>query len=67
MDDAMGDVLAGADEEEQTDEILNQVMDELGLENSAKMNSAAPSGVAQPVYGAAEDASLQARLNALQK
>ncbi len=67
MDDAMGDVLAGADEEEQTDEILNQVMDELGLENSKLMNTAEPSSSQPAQFGVAEDQALQARLNALQK
>lgn len=67
MDDAMGDVLGADNEEEQTDEIINQVMDELGLENETKMN-AVTSANANPTHGvAAEDPGLQARLNALQK
>lgn len=68
MDDAMGDVLAGDDEEAQTDEILNQVMDELGLENATQLN--AVSGASSNPTAAAnatENSALQARLDALQK
>lgn len=66
MDDAMGDVLAADDEEAQTDEILSQVMDELGLENQTKINTVGgSSGV--PAQAAADNSALQARLDALQK
>lgn len=64
MDDAMGDVLSADDEENRTDEIISQVMDELGLENRTAMNTAdAP---AQEM-GATDSNALQARLDALQK
>lgn len=65
MDDAMGDALAGPDEEELSEEILNQVMDELGLEGSQQMNSAA-AGNAQPVANDPQhDQAIQSRLDAL--
>lgn len=41
MDDAMGDMLGGADEEAQTDDVINQVMDELGLEQGSKLGAVA--------------------------
>ena len=61
----MGDALAGPDEEELSEEILNQVMDELGLEGSEQMN-AATAGNAQPVASDIQaDQALQSRLDAL--
>lgn len=67
MDDAMGDVLAADDEEEQTDEIISQVMDELGLENQTAMNAVGSSSAEPQQMNAADNAALQARLDALQK
>lgn len=63
----MGDVIAGADEEEATDEVLGKVLDELGLENTTMVNSASPANAQPAVIGTSADPAVQARINALHK
>lgn len=68
MDDAMADTLAGADEEAQTDDVINQVMDELGLETGSKLGAVATTHgapTAQP--NATGDSELEARMEQLRR
>lgn len=37
MDDVLDDVLGGSDEEEEQDAIINQVLDEIGIEVAGKV------------------------------
>lgn len=71
MDDVMNDVLAGEDEEERTEEMVNQVLDEIGISASTQMTSAPIGGPAamrsadaSPVMED-DDRELQARLDSL--
>lgn len=70
MDDVMNDVLAGEDEEERTEEMVNQVLDEIGISASTQMASAPMGGPAVRSADASpvmedDDRELQARLDSL--
>ena len=39
MNDAFDDILADSDEEEEQDKVVNQVLDEIGIEISGKVRS----------------------------
>ncbi|KAF3930678.1 hypothetical protein ABW19_dt0207903 [Dactylella cylindrospora] len=76
MTDAI-DEISGLDEEEETDEVLNQVLDEIGVDLSNALGET-PTGlgtaeaqkegrVAQAVGGDADDDDLQARLDSLRR
>lgn len=65
MDDAMGDMLGGADEESQTDDVINQVMDELGLEAGSKVG-AVTAGTQNPIVDS-EDANIEKRMEQLRR
>lgn len=68
MDDAMGDVFAGADEEAQTDDVINQVMDELGLEQNSKIGVAGHHATPNMHAGAtATDIDLEQRMEQLRR
>ncbi|KAI5855259.1 Snf7-domain-containing protein [Tricharina praecox] len=78
MDDAIDDI-TGLDEEEETDEIVNQVLDEIGVDlnmqlgetpNGIQSGRVAEGKVPQAVGvpgGGAEDDDLQARLDSLRR
>lgn len=72
MDDAISDAMGGADEELETDQVVNQVMDELGLEHSSKIGYASSTN-AQPVAPNAQQQSvgdeqaLEARFDELRR
>lgn len=68
MDDAMGDMLGGADEEAQTDDVINQVMDELGLEQGSMLGSV-PAGTTNPaeVTNSQADNELEKRMEQLRR
>jgi charged multivesicular body protein 2A len=71
MDDAIDDI-TGLDEEEETDEVVAQVLDEIGVDLNQALGET-PSGLpksavkegAAPMAVGAEDDDLQARLNNL--
>ena len=42
MNDAFDDILADSDEEEEQDKVVNQVLDEIGIEISGKVRSYRP-------------------------
>jgi len=80
MDDAIDDI-TGLDEEEETDEIVNQVLDEIGVDLNMQLGET-PSGIqtgraaegkvpqavgAAGDGGGAEDDDLQARLDSLRR
>jgi charged multivesicular body protein 2A len=82
MEDAIDDVMGDEEDEEESDAIVNQVLDELGLQLNDKLGDvpvasgslAAPKGAAAnknktPVAAAADDddADLQARLDDLRR
>lgn len=70
VDDAMGDMLGGADEEEETDDVINHVMDELGLEQGSKLGSVS-TATAMPDQAGLEttgvDSALEARMEQLRR
>jgi len=78
MDDAIDDI-TGLDEEEETDDIVNQVLDEIGVDLNMQLGET-PSGIQAgrvaegkvpqavgAVGGGAEDDDLQARLDSLRR
>eukprot|EP00178_Gracilaria_changii_P000078 TRINITY_DN1006_c0_g1_i3.p4 TRINITY_DN1006_c0_g1~~TRINITY_DN1006_c0_g1_i3.p4 ORF type:complete len:177 (-),score=48.48 TRINITY_DN1006_c0_g1_i3:1651-2181(-) len=69
IDDAMGDVLSGADEEAQTDDVINQVLDELGLEQDSKLGAVASAHGAPSQMNAEGlgDSALEARMENLRR
>ncbi|KAI0565662.1 Snf7 [Gracilaria domingensis] len=69
VDDAMGDVLSGADEEAQTDDVINQVLDELGLEQGSKLGAVASThgAPAQMSANGLTDSALEARMENLRR
>lgn len=68
MDDAMGDMLGGADEEAQTDDVINQVMDELGLEQGSKLGAISnATGRPDQVANDQADSALEARMEQLRR
>lgn len=73
VDDAMGDVLGGADEESLTDDVINQVMDELGLEKTSQIGahgavSATPTHAHAPTAASAQqDDLLRERMENLRR
>merc|ERR1711970_1289426 len=80
MEDAIDDVMGDEDEEEESDAIVNQVLDELGLQLNDKLGdapvgqgtlaTAGPSKNKTPVAAGAtddDDADLQARLDDLRR
>lgn len=68
MDDAMGDMLGGADEEAQTDDVINQVMDELGLEQGSKLGAISnATGRPDQVANEQADSALEARMEQLRR
>ncbi|PXF43582.1 Charged multivesicular body protein 2a-like [Gracilariopsis chorda] len=68
VDDAMGDVLSGADEEAQTDDVINQVLDELGLEQGSKLGAvAAAHGTPAQMNPAVNDSAIEARMENLRR
>lgn len=38
MDDTLDDILAGSDEEEESEQLVSQVLDEIGLDTTSKVN-----------------------------
>merc|ERR1712127_297081 len=72
MNDVMDDAMGGEDDEEESENLVNKVLDELGLENMAEVG-AIPSAVGDPTPGQTEepsadlDADLEARLNNLRR
>lgn len=67
MDDALGDMLGGADEEAQTDDVINQVMDELGLEQGTKLGAVSV-GTAKPNHDDAHaNSEIEKRMEALRR
>lgn len=67
MDDALGDTLASADEEADTDDVINQVMDELGLEQGTKLGAvSAGTGTPAQQDGLA-DSELEKRMEELRR
>merc|ERR1712209_244105 len=81
MEDAIDDVMGDEDDEEESDAIVNQVLDELGLQLNDKLGdvpvaagSLAPAGAAKNKTAVAagggaddDDADLQARLDDLRR
>lgn len=69
MDDAMGDMLGGADEEAQTDDVINQVMDELGLETGSKLGAMTAGKDNPAAIGASSvaDSELERRMEQLRR
>lgn len=67
VDDAMGDMLSGGDEEAQTDDVINQVMDELGLEKGSMIGGVTASGVPGAVGHTVGDQALEARMEQLKR
>lgn len=66
MDDTMDDIFAADDEEERTDVMVSQLLDEIGVSlvgsmANAPMTAASPG----PLANEAEDDELKARLNSL--
>ncbi|KAJ9604206.1 ESCRT-III subunit protein did4 [Cladophialophora chaetospira] len=75
MDDAIDDV-TGLEDEEEGEEVVNQVLDEIGVDLNSTLGetptgiqkAAVPEGrVAQAIGGGGEDDDLQARLDSLRK
>ncbi|CAG5090346.1 Oidioi.mRNA.OKI2018_I69.PAR.g12566.t1.cds [Oikopleura dioica] len=72
MNDVMDDAMGGSDDEEETENLVNKVLDELGLENMVEVG-AIPSAVGEPTPAQSEepsadlDADLEARLNNLRR
>merc|ERR1711953_470829 len=72
MNDVMDDAMGGSDDEEESENLVNKVLDELGLENMAEVG-AIPSAVGDPTPAQTEepsadlDADLEARLNNLRR
>lgn len=69
IDDAMGDALGGSNEEAETDDVINQVMDELGLEQGSKLGavSTAHGNPSQIADQAQADSALEARMEQLRR
>jgi charged multivesicular body protein 2A len=74
MDDAIDDALGDNDDEQESEKVVNQVLDELGIELSDKLAVINPNGQAlasnkskNPIKVAANDAELEARLDALKR
>ena len=42
MNDALDDILADSDEEEEQEKVVNQVLDEIGIEISGKVSLCSP-------------------------
>lgn len=38
MDETLDDILAGSDEEEESEQLVSQVLDEIGLDTASKVN-----------------------------
>ena len=38
VDETLDDILAGSDEEEQSEQLISQVLDEIGLDTTSKVN-----------------------------
>ena len=53
MNDVMDDAMGGSDDEEETENLVNKVLDELGLENMAEVG-AIPSAVGEPTPAQSE-------------
>ncbi|CBY08846.1 unnamed protein product [Oikopleura dioica] len=72
MNDVMDDAMGASDDEEESENLVNKVLDELGLENMAEVG-AIPSAVGEPAPAQTEepsadlDADLEARLNNLRR
>jgi len=75
MDDAIDDV-TGLEDEEEGEEVVNQVLDEIGVDLNSSLGetptgiqkAAVPEGrVAQAIGGGGEDDDLQARLDGLRR
>lgn len=73
MTDAIDEV-SGLDEEEETDDVLNQVLDEIGVDLSGQLKdapselgsrNAEPERIAQAIGGGSEDDDLEARFKQL--
>ena len=72
MEDVMEDALGGENEEEETEALVNQVFDEIGISFAQQLSPTPMSGLASPTgVGAGEaavsDADLKARLESLRK
>merc|ERR1739838_813053 len=75
MDDAVDDAMAGSDDEEESEAIVKEVLDELGLQMNEELGTLAPAvgGLAGPSTDtnkqsdASADADLEARLNNLRR
>ncbi|KAJ3334327.1 ESCRT-III subunit protein did4 [Blyttiomyces sp. JEL0837] len=69
MNDAIDDVVEEGDDEEESDAILNQVLDEIGISVNQQLVDAPTSKVGQTKEDALEldDAALQQRLNELRR
>ncbi len=67
MDDVMDDTLAADEEEEKTDLMVAQILDEVGIDLSSSLTatSMSPAGRAAASPAAAEDDDLQSRLDSL--
>eukprot|EP00695_Tsukubamonas_globosa_P003348 TRINITY_DN588_c0_g1_i1.p1 TRINITY_DN588_c0_g1~~TRINITY_DN588_c0_g1_i1.p1 ORF type:complete len:212 (-),score=48.41 TRINITY_DN588_c0_g1_i1:60-695(-) len=65
MNDAVDEVMGDEDDEEETEEVLSKVMDEIGLDLGSQLGKTPASQIG--AKQAAEDADLQARLEALRK
>lgn len=65
MDDVMDDVLAADNEEEKTEEMVNQLLDEVGITLSSSMANAPLGGAQRASTENSEDKELQARLDSL--
>jgi len=75
MDDAVDDAMAGSDDEEESEAIVKEVLDELGLQMNEELGTLTPAvgGLAGPSTDtnkqsdASADADLEARLNNLRR
>lgn len=65
MDDVMDEAFGAEDEEEKTDDMVQQVLDEVGIGLGASMASAPMSLAQREASPAAEETDLQGRLNQL--
>lgn len=67
MDDTMDDIFTAEDEEEQTENMVGQILDEIGINVAGSMANAPmkPASPLMNVAADAEDDGLQARLNSL--
>jgi len=67
FNDAIDDVMASDNDSEEEDEILNQVLDEIGVGLGQTLDSAPVGGLQREAVPAAADSDLLARLDALRK